>query len=116
MRAERGIKDRVTLEHIAHVPRVARLARDLEQDTGELHLAVVLLVLLVRVPARFTRLRYIDGSRHRGGQRRFSVTERAVQQRVLRRLRADAGRFLFGDRKSVVEGKSGGSGGGRARE
>jgi hypothetical protein len=54
----------VLLEHVAHEARVLRLAGDLKELTGELHLAIVLLVSLVSVSSRLARLWHVCRTGH----------------------------------------------------
>src|SRR5688500_7465297 len=102
MRTECRIELGVSLEHVADVSRVADFSCDLVQQSRQLHLAIILLVLLMRVAARLARLRHIDGPSDGCSNRRLRFVQRLREQRVARRIQAYVGRLGLCDKNAGV--------------
>ena len=106
MRSERRIEDGVLLEHVAHETGVARVRGDRVEQPGELHLAVVLLVAFVLVPARLTRRRHIDGFGECRVERELRPGERPREQGILCRRGANRRPLGFRD-EDAISGRTG---------
>ena len=96
MRAECRIEVGIRVEHVPDEGRVLLLAGYLEQQARREHLAVVLFVALVLVPARFTRLWHVHRLRERRLHDRTGIRQGRIEQRIFPFCRAQIPRLAGG--------------------